>query len=80
MAKALRRKRSLTPNPYYNRGNGGGGYPLYLIILTISLSPPTSWLHLITANAEVKFSYLPLKLGLLKVGKGDSEEVHFTED
>lgn len=79
MAKALRRKRSLTPNPYYNRGNGGG-YPLYLNILTISLSPPTSWLHLIPANAEVKFSYLSLKLGLLKVGKGDSEEVHFTED
>ena len=53
---------------------------MYLNILTISLSPPTSWLHLITANAEVKFSYLSLKLGLLKVGKGDSEEVHFAED
>ena len=50
------------------------------ILAFYTLSPPTSWLHLIPANAEVKFSYFSLKLGLLKVGKGDSEEVHFAED
>ena len=77
MAKALRLKRSLTPNPYYNRGNGG----LSAVLKYFN--------HILVAADELAASdscqyrskiYLSLKLGLLKVGKGDSEEVHFTED